>query len=101
MVHRIGVISGDGIGPAVVDEALKVVRATGVAFDEVRFDVGADRYLRDGHVLDDADLESIRSCDAVLKGPLGPPIGDTKVPAGTVERGIILKLRFALDQYIN
>ncbi|MDQ1448580.1 MAG: 3-isopropylmalate dehydrogenase [Actinomycetota bacterium] len=101
MAHRIGVIGGDGIGPSVVDEALKVLRAAGVDFDEVRLDLGADRYVRDGHVLDDADLALIRSCDAILKGPLGPPIGDTEVPAGTVERGIILKLRFDLDQYIN
>jgi 3-isopropylmalate dehydrogenase len=52
-------------------------------------------------VLDDDDLAAIRGCDAILKGPLGPPIGDTVVPPGTVERGIILKLRFDLDLYIN
>jgi 3-isopropylmalate dehydrogenase len=101
VTHRIGVIGGDGIGPAVVAEALKVLRATGVDFEQVDFDLGADRYARDGHVLDDADLTAIRGCDAILKGPLGPPIGDTKVPPGTVERGIILKLRFDLDLYIN
>jgi len=101
MTHRIGVIPGDGIGPFVVDEALTVVRAAGVDMDEVRFDLGADRYARDQHVLDDDDLAGIRSCDAVLKGPLGPPIGDTVVPPGTIERGIILRLRFALDQYVN
>ena len=99
--HRIGVIPGDGIGPAVVDAALKVLRAAGVDFDEVTFDIGADRYVRDGHVLDADDLESIRGCDAVLKGPIGPAIGDTRIPGGTIERGIILALRFALDQYIN
>jgi 3-isopropylmalate dehydrogenase len=101
VTHRIGVIGGDGIGPAVVAEAVKVLRAAGVDFEEVTFDLGADRYERDGHVLDDADLAAIRGCDAILKGPLGPPIGDTKVPPGTVERGIILKLRFDLDLYIN
>src|SRR5688500_20132905 len=101
VAHRIGVIAGDGIGPEVVGAALHVLRAAGVDFEEVPFDVGADRYVRDGHVLDDADLEAIRGCDAVLKGPLGPPIGDTQVPPGTIERGIILRLRFALDQYIN
>src|SRR5262245_45213314 len=101
MAHKIGVIGGDGIGPQIVAAAMQVVRATGVAVDEEPFDLGADRYLRDGHVLDDADLERIRSCDALLKGPLGPPIGDTQVPSGTVERGIILRLRFDLDQYIN
>ena len=101
MTHRIGVIGGDGIGPAVVAEAVKVMRAAGVDFAQVDFDLGADRYARDGHVLDDDDLARIRSCDAILKGPLGPPIGDTAVPPGTVERGIILKLRFDLDLYIN
>jgi len=101
VVHRIGVIGGDGIGPAVVAEAVKVLRAAGVEFDEVALDVGADRFARDGHVLDDADMAVIRSCDAILKGPLGPPIGDTKVPPGTVERGIILRLRFELDLYVN
>jgi 3-isopropylmalate dehydrogenase len=101
VTHRIGVIGGDGIGPAVVAEAVKVLRAAGVEFEQVDFDLGADRYDRDGHVFDDDDLARIRSCDAILKGPLGPPIGDTTVPPGTVERGIILKLRFDLDLYIN
>jgi 3-isopropylmalate dehydrogenase len=101
MAHRIGVIGGDGIGPSVVDAALRVLRAAGVDLEEVRFDLGADRYIRDGHVLDEDDMARIRSCDAILKGPLGPPIGDTTVPGGTIERGIILKLRFDLDQYIN
>ena len=77
MVHQIGVIPGDGIGPQVVDAALTVLRAAGVEFDERRFDIGADRYARDQHVLDDADVAGIRACDAILKGPLGPPIGDT------------------------
>jgi 3-isopropylmalate dehydrogenase len=101
MVHRIGVIGGDGIGPEIVAQAVKVMRAAGVDFEEVTFDLGADRFALDGHVLDDADLERIRACDAILKGPLGPPIGDTVVPPGTIERGIILRLRFDLDQYIN
>src|SRR3954470_13196837 len=101
MVHRIGVIGGDGIGPEIVAQAVKVMRATGVELDEVTFDLGADRFLRDGHVLDDDDMAAIRACDAILKGPLGPPIGETRIPGGTIERGIILALRFALDQYIN
>ncbi|MGD9796744.1 MAG: 3-isopropylmalate dehydrogenase [Acidimicrobiia bacterium] len=101
MAHRIGVIGGDGIGPQIVDAAMAVVRATGVAIEEERFDLGADRYVRDGHVLDDDDLGRIRACDAILKGPLGPPIGSTAVPSGLIERGIILRLRFALDQYVN
>jgi 3-isopropylmalate dehydrogenase len=101
MTHRIAVIGGDGIGPAIVAAAVDVVKATGIDAEFVALDLGADRYLRDGHVLDDADLTLVRGCDAVLKGPLGPPIGNTKVPAGLIERGIILELRFGLDLYIN
>ena len=101
MAHRIAVIQGDGIGPQITAAALNVVAAAGVELDTTLFDVGADRYLRDGHVLDDDDIAAIASHDAILKGPLGPPIGDTKIPGGTIERGIILRLRFALDQYIN
>jgi 3-isopropylmalate dehydrogenase len=101
VAHKIGVIAGDGIGPEIVAEALKVLRATGVEHEVVSFDLGADRYVRDGHVLDDDDLAAIAQCDAVLKGPLGPPIGDTVVPAGTIERGIILRLRFSQDLYVN
>jgi 3-isopropylmalate dehydrogenase len=95
------VIAGDGIGPEITAAAIKVMAAAGVDLDTTYFDVGADRYLRDGHVLDDHDIAAIASHDAILKGPLGPPIGDKQIPGGTIERGIILKLRFALDQYIN
>jgi 3-isopropylmalate dehydrogenase len=101
VAHRVAVIQGDGIGPEITAAALKVVAAAGVDLDTTVFDVGADRYLRDGHVLDDDDIAAIASYDAILKGPLGPPIGDTRIPGGTIERGIILRLRFALDQYIN
>src|SRR5687767_9187603 len=101
MAHRIGVIPGDGIGPQIVADALSVMRAAGVDLDEVALDLGADRYVRDGHVLDDDDMALVRTCDAILKGPMGPPIGDTVVPPGTVERGIILRLRFELDLFIN
>jgi 3-isopropylmalate dehydrogenase len=99
--HKVAVIAGDGIGPEIVPEALKVMRAAGADLDVREFDLGADRYVRDAHVIDDADLAAIRQCDAILKGPLGPPIGDTKVPPGTIERGIILRLRFSLDLYVN
>jgi hypothetical protein len=81
--HKIGVIPGDGIGPDVVGAAVDVLRATGVDLETTTFDLGADRFLRDGHVLDDADLEAIRGCDAILKGPLGPAIGETRIPGGT------------------
>jgi 3-isopropylmalate dehydrogenase len=96
--HRIGVIGGDGIGPEVVAEAVKCVDATGVAYDAVPFDLGWERYERDGTVLPDEDLETIRKLDAVLLGAVGAAPG---VGAGVVERGILLRLRFELDLYVN
>ncbi|MEO5974318.1 MAG: 3-isopropylmalate dehydrogenase [Ilumatobacteraceae bacterium] len=95
--HRIAVIGGDGIGPEVVAEALKVVRSTGVEFEITEFDLGASRYLRDGEVLSDATLQRLREFDAILLGAVGTPA----VPPGVIERGLLLKLRFELDLYIN
>jgi 3-isopropylmalate dehydrogenase len=97
VTHRIGIIGGDGIGPEVVAEALKVVDATGVAYDAVPFDLGGDRYLRTGDVLPDAELAEIGGLDAVLLGAVGTP----DVPPGVLERGLLLRLRFELDLYVN
>jgi 3-isopropylmalate dehydrogenase len=99
--HRVAVIGGDGIGPEVVAEALKVVAATGVTLDTTDYDLGADRYVRTGEVLPDAFLDELRGFDAILLGAVGPPVGDTSVPPGTLERGLLLRLRFELDLYIN
>ncbi len=99
--HRIAVIGGDGIGPEVVDAALSVIAATGVEVDTTTFDLGAARYLRDGFVLDDGTLASLRDFDGIMLGAIGPAIGDTRIPGGTLERGLLLKLRFSLDLYIN
>jgi 3-isopropylmalate dehydrogenase len=96
-VHRIGVIGGDGIGPEVVAVALDVVAAAGVAIDPVPYDLGGSRYLRTGDVLPDADLEQLRDVDAILLGAVGTP----DVPPGVLERGLLLRLRFALDLYVN
>jgi 3-isopropylmalate dehydrogenase len=98
---RVAVIPGDGIGPEVVAEALKVVRAAGVPLDTVEYDLGADRYLRTGEVLPDKVLEELRGYDALLLGAVGPPIGSTRVPPGVLERGLLLRLRFELDLYVN
>jgi 3-isopropylmalate dehydrogenase len=95
--HNIAVIGGDGIGPEVTAEAVKVVRAVGVDFDTTDFDLGGQRYLRDGEVLSDATLDELRSFDAILLGAVGTP----EVPPGVIERGLLLKMRFALDLYIN
>ncbi|MDQ1444253.1 MAG: 3-isopropylmalate dehydrogenase [Acidimicrobiaceae bacterium] len=97
MSHRIAVIAGDGIGPEVLAEALKVVRAAGVDIDAVDYDLGGARYLRTGDVLPDETLAELRGFDAILLGAVGTP----DVPPGVLERGLLLKLRFELDLYIN
>jgi len=97
----VAVIGGDGIGPEVLAEALKVVEAAGVVLDTTDYDLGAARYLRDGSVLPDETLEELRGYDAILLGAVGPPVGDTAVPPGTLERGLLLRLRFELDLYVN
>ena len=93
MTHRIAVIGGDGIGPEVVAEALKVVRATGVDVATTDFDLGAARYVRTGDVLPDATLEEIRGHDAILMGAVGAAIGSTEVPPGIIERGLLWAAR--------
>ena len=97
MSHKIGVIPGDGIGLEVIPEALKVVSAAGVELDTVHYDLGGARYLRDGEVLSDETLEEWRGLDALLVGAVGTP----DVPPGLIERGLLLKMRFGLDLYIN
>jgi 3-isopropylmalate dehydrogenase len=99
--HRIAVIGGDGIGPEVTAAALDVVRAAGVSLETTDFDLGAARYLRDGFVLDDTTLAQLKGFDAIMLGAIGPAIGDTRIPGGTLERGLLLKMRFGLDLYIN
>jgi 3-isopropylmalate dehydrogenase len=99
--HKIAVIGGDGIGPEVVAEGLKVLRAAGLELETTEFDLGAARYLVDGEVLSDATLAQLRGFDAIYLGAVGPAIGDTRIPNGTLERGLLLKMRFELDQYIN
>jgi 3-isopropylmalate dehydrogenase len=97
MGHRIAVIGGDGIGPEVTAEAIKVVRAAGVDVDTTDFDLGGARYLRDGEILSDATLQELRGFDAILLGAVGTP----DVPPGVIERGLLLKMRFELDLYVN
>ena len=99
--YRVGIIGGDGIGPEVVAEALKVVAAAGVPLDTTEYDLGASRFLRTGDVLPEADLEALRDQDAVLLGAIGPPVGSTDIPSGTLERGLLLRLRSELDLYVN
>jgi len=99
--YRIGVIPGDGTGPEVVDEGLKVLGAASAKFDFscdfVHYDFGGDRYLKTKEVLPDSAIEEFRGLDAILLGAIGHP----DVKPGILEKGILLKIRFALDQYIN
>ncbi len=95
--HRIAVIGGDGIGPDVVAEAIKVARAAGVALDTKEYDLGGARYLSTGEVLTDDTVDELRQFDAILLGAVGTP----DVPPGVLERGLLLKLRFDLDLYVN
>ncbi len=97
MAHKIAVIGGDGIGPEVTAQALKVMEAAGVELDTTDFDLGGARYLRDGEILSDATLAELRAFDAILLGAVGTP----EVPPGVIERGLLLKMRFDLDLYVN
>ncbi|HSM67041.1 MAG TPA: 3-isopropylmalate dehydrogenase [Ilumatobacteraceae bacterium] len=97
MAHNIAVIGGDGIGPEVTAEAVKVVRAAGVDISTTEFDLGGSRYLRDGEILSDEVLDELRGFDCILLGAVGTP----EVPPGVIERGLLLKMRFELDLYIN
>ena len=101
---RLAVIPGDGIGPEVTAEALKVLEAvapTGVKFEPTRYDLGAERYLATGEVLPDSVLEEIRGHDAIVLGAVGGRPGDPDLPPGILERGLLLRLRFELDHYVN
>jgi len=94
---RLAVIGGDGIGPEVVAEALKVLKAAGVTVDATTYDLGAQRWHRTGETLPDSALEEVRGHDAILLGA----VGDPTVPSGVLERGLLLRLRFELDHYVN
>ncbi|WKD57792.1 3-isopropylmalate dehydrogenase [Corynebacterium capitovis DSM 44611] len=95
---KIAVIAGDGIGMEVMAEGLKVLRAVRSDVDTTDYDLGARRYLRNGELLTQADLDSLRDHDAILLGAIGDP---TRVPAGVLERGLLLPLRFKLDHFVN
>jgi 3-isopropylmalate dehydrogenase len=97
----LAVVPGDGIGPEVTSQALKVLdligRAYDVSFASTEYDLGARRWHATGEVLPDPVLEEIRGHDAILLGA----VGDPSVPSGILERGLLLRLRFELDHYVN
>jgi 3-isopropylmalate dehydrogenase len=98
---KIGVIAGDGVGPEVVAESLKVLaqvaKLDGLEYTLEPVDIGGERYLRTGEVLPDAAVRDLRDVDAILLGAVGHP----GVPPGVLEKGILLRLRFDFHQYIN
>ena len=101
---KLAVIPGDGIGQEVTAEALKVLEVAspdGVKFEQTRYDLGAERYLATGEVLPDSVLSEIREHDAILLGAVGGKPNDPNLPPGILERGLLLKLRFELDHYVN
>jgi 3-isopropylmalate dehydrogenase len=102
---KLALIPGDGIGPEVVAEAVKVLDAVtageDVTFEKTDFALGAARYLETGDVLPDDELEAIAAHDAILLGAVGGVPGDPRLANANIERGLLLKLRFTLDHYVN
>lgn len=99
--YNIAVLPGDGTGPEVVDEGLKVLNAIAklenLSFNFTTYDFGGDRYIKTGEVLPENAAETLKQHDAIFLGAIGHP----DVKPGILEKGILLKLRFELDQYIN
>jgi 3-isopropylmalate dehydrogenase len=101
---KLAVVPGDGIGPEVTAEALKVLEQAlpaEVKLEPTRYDLGAERYLATGEVLPDSVLAEIKEHDAILLGAVGGRPGDPDLPPGILERGLLLRLRFELDHYVN
>ncbi|MEA3344862.1 MAG: isocitrate/isopropylmalate dehydrogenase family protein [Chloroflexota bacterium] len=101
ITYRIATLPGDGIGPEVMAEGVKALRAVGevadISFEFVEFPYGSDHYLATGEVLPDRAIEEMGQCDAIYFSA----VGDPRVEPGILEQGIILKLRFAFDQWVN
>jgi 3-isopropylmalate dehydrogenase len=100
-MYKIAVLPGDGTGPEVVDEGLKVLDAVAekmnFKYEKVMYDLGGERYKKTGEILPDSVLEEIKTVDAIYLGAIGHP----DVKPGILEKGLLLQLRFSLDQYIN
>ncbi len=100
-IYKVAVIPGDGIGPEVIREGIKVLEAAasrgGFSFEWIHYDLGGERYLRTGETLPSSVLEEVKKVDAIYLGAIGHP----DVKPGILEREILLRLRFELDQYIN
>ena len=100
----LAVIPGDGIGPEVIAEAVSVLAAAlpeGVALETTEYPHGASHFLATGEILSDESLVAIQGHDAILLGAVGGDPRDERLKGGIIERGLLLKLRFALDHYVN
>ena len=104
-VVKLAVIPGDGIGPEVIAEAEKVLDAatagSSIRFEKTRYSLGAARFLETGDTLTGDDLDAIKTHDAILLGAVGGVPGDPRLKNANIERGMLLKLRFELDHYVN
>ncbi|PQZ92233.1 3-isopropylmalate dehydrogenase [Arthrobacter sp. MYb227] len=102
---NIAVIPGDGIGPEVIAEAVKVLKKvigqTDVTLDLTDYKLGAEHWLETGETLPEETLDALKRHDAILFGAVGAAPGDTRIPSGLIERELLLKLRFSLDHYVN
>jgi len=100
-MYKIATIPGDGTGPEVVREGLKVLEVVGkkygFKYELVNYDLGGDRYLKTGEILPDSVVEELKQCNSIFLGAIGHP----DVQPGILEKGLLLKARFALEQYIN
>ncbi|MEU5466630.1 3-isopropylmalate dehydrogenase [Kocuria salsicia] len=103
--HSIAVLPGDGIGPEVVAEAVKVLDAVtspaGVTLEKTTYPLGAEHWLETGEVLNEDTMERLRGHDAILFGAVGAAPNDKRVPSGILERDLLLKLRFGFDHFVN
>ncbi|MHA7221458.1 3-isopropylmalate dehydrogenase [Arthrobacter sp. RHLT1-20] len=101
----LAVIPGDGIGPEVTAEALKVLEKTaaaeGIVLRQTHYTLGAQHWLETGETLPEETLADLRTRDAILFGAVGAAPGDTRIPSGIIERELLLKLRFSLDHFVN
>lgn len=99
--YRIAVIGGDGTGPEVVNEGLKVLKTVaaqqGFAYETISYDIGGERYRRTGEILPDSIFQELKKVDAIYLGA----IGDPNIKPGILEKGILLRMRFEMDQYVN
>jgi len=99
--HNIAVLPGDGVGPEIIREGIKVLKVVGekykIDFKFTNYDFGGERYLKTGEILPDSAIEELKKFNAIYLGA----VGDPRVEPGILEKGLLLKLRFALDQYIN